>query len=327
MTTERVGGVRERIVGTNGVELFVRDAGPEDGPVVVLAHGFPELGYSWRHVIGPIADAGYRVLVPDQRGYGRSSVPADVGDYDIIDLSDDLLGLLDDVGASSATFVGHDWGAIVVWQMSVLHPDRVDGVVGVSVPFQRRGPALPIPRMRERFAGVFFYMLHFQEPGVADAELAADPERTMRLLFSAGAAPSGPEAAFAAIADDGRGFLARIPEADGLPSWVSDVDVRVYADAFRRTGFTGPLNWYRNIDRNWELTAHLDGATVGVPALFIGGGNDPILALTPPSVMDGWVTDLRGTVVLDGAGHWLPQERPADVSAAILDFLGDVRPV
>jgi pimeloyl-ACP methyl ester carboxylesterase len=313
--------IRERVVSTNGVDLFVRDAGPEDGPVVVLAHGFPELGYSWRHVIGPIADAGYRVLVPDQRGYGRSSVPGAVDDYDIIDLTADLLGLLDDVGARSATFVGHDWGAIVVWQMSVLHPERVDGVVGVSVPFQRRGPSPPIARMRSRFAGVFFYMLYFQEPGLADAELGADPYRTMRVLFSAGSAPAGPEAAFAALADDGRGFLERIPDAGELPSWLTDDEVRVYADAFRSTGYTGPLSWYRNIDRNWELTAHLDGARVEVPALFLGGGNDPVLAVTPPAVMDGWVTDLRGSIVLDGAGHWLPQERPDDVSAAILEFL------
>ena len=176
--------------------------------------------------------------------------------------------------------------------------------------------------MRSRFAGVFFYMLHFQEPGLADAELGADPYRTIRVLFSAGSAPAGPEAAFAALADDGRGFLERIPDSGELPSWLTDDEVRVYADAFRSTGYTGPLNWYRNIDRNWELTAHLDGPRVEVPALFLGGGNDPVLAVTSPAVMDGWVTDLRGSIVLDGAGHWLPQERPDDVSAAILAFLG-----
>jgi pimeloyl-ACP methyl ester carboxylesterase len=317
----------ERTVTTNGVELHVRDAGPENGPVVVLAHGFPELGYSWRYVIGPIADAGYRVLVPDQRGYGRSSVPTRVEDYDIVHLTGDLLGLLDNVGAPSATFVGHDWGAMVVWQMSVLHPDRLDGVVGVSVPFQRRGPSAPIARMRERFAGVFFYFLYFQDPGVADAELGADPHETMRRLFAGGTTSLTPEQQLAAIADDGRGFIERIPAPERLPDWISEEELQVYADAFARNGFTGPINWYRNVDRNWELTEHVHGAKVEVPSLYIGGSADPVVAITPPATMNGWVTDHRGSIVLDGAGHWLPQERPAEVSAAVLEFLGQIHPV
>ena len=314
------------MVDTNGVELFVREAGPTDGPLVILSHGFPELSYSWRHQIPALAAAGYHVIAPDQRGYGRSSKPDRVEDYNIAHLTDDLLGLLDDVSAESAVFVGHDWGAIAVWQMSVLHPDRVDGVVGISVPFQRRGPSLPIPRMRERFAGMFFYMLYFQEPGVADAELNADPRTTMRRMLSLGSAPQDPDASFAALADDGRCFLERLPEPERLPSWLTDDDLDVYVDAFSRTGFTGPLNWYRNLDRNWELTPHLDGARVEVPSLFIGGADDPVLALTPPSVMDGWVTDHRGSVVLEGAGHWLQQERPTEVNKALLAFLAAVTP-
>ena len=318
-----VGG---RIVETNGVELFVREAGPPDGPVVVLSHGFPELSYSWRHQIPVLADAGYHVLAPDQRGYGRSSRPDGIEQYDIVHLADDLLGLLDDVDAESATFVGHDWGAILVWQMSVMHPARVDAVTGISVPFQRRGPSPPIARMRERFAGVFFYILYFQEPGVADAELNADPSSTMRRMLSIGTATPAPSDAFAALAEDGRGFLERLPEPDRLPTWLTDLEFDVYVDAFTRTGFSGPLNWYRNFDRNWQLTAHLDGAKVEVPSLFIGGADDPVLIVTPPSVMDGWVTDHRGSILLEGAGHWLQQERPAEVNAALLDFLGTVTP-
>jgi len=318
-----VGG---RIVATNGVDLFVREAGPADGPVVILSHGFPELSYSWRHQIPALAAAGYHVIAPDQRGYGRSSKPEGVEEYDIVHLTDDLLGLLDDVAADSATFVGHDWGAIIVWQMSVLHPDRVDGVVGLSVPFQRRGPSLPIARMRERFAGMFFYMLYFQELGAADAELNADANVTMRRMLSLGSVTQDPDAAFAALADDGRGFLERLPEPERLPAWLTQEELDVYVDTFRRTGFTGALNWYRNFDRNWELNPQLDGAKVEVPSLFIGGGNDPVLLLTPPSVMDGWVTDHRGSIVLDGAGHWLQQERPAEVNAALLDFLAAITP-
>ncbi len=318
-----VGG---RIVATNGVDLFVREAGPADGPVVILSHGFPELSYSWRHQIPALAAAGYHVIAPDQRGYGRSSKPEGVEEYDIVHLTDDLLGLVDDVGADSASFVGHDWGAVVVWQMSVLHPERVDGVVGISVPFQRRGPSLPMARMRERFAGMFFYMLYFQEPGVADAELYADANATMRRMLSLGSVTEDPDAAFAALADDGRGFLERLPEPERLPAWLTQEELDVYVDTFRRTGFTGALNWYRNFDRNWELNPQLDGAKVEVPSLFIGGGNDPVLLLTPPSVMDGWVTNHRGSIVLDGAGHWLQQERPAEVNAALLDFLAAITP-
>ncbi|MDE0803688.1 MAG: alpha/beta hydrolase, partial [Acidimicrobiales bacterium] len=170
-------------MATNGVDLHVLDAGPADGPVVVLAHGFPELAYSWRHQIAVLADAGYRVLAPDQRGYGRSSRPDDVTDYDIVHLTDDLAGLLDDVGAVDATFVGHDWGSMVVWQMALLHPDRVNGVVGMSVPFPPRSVRPPVQMMRQIFADHFFYIVYFQEPGVADAELGGDPARTMRRML------------------------------------------------------------------------------------------------------------------------------------------------
>jgi len=321
--------ITERTVSANGVELFVREAGPIDGPLVILAHGFPETSYSWRHQLPALADAGYRVIAPDQRGYGRSSRPDGIDNYHIVHLTDDLLGLVDDAGADRAAFVGHDWGAIVVWQMSVLHPGRVAGVAALSVPYQRRGPAPPMTRMRDRFAGVFFYILHFQEPGIADSELDADPAATMRRIMAmgsprAGGADTTADAGFAAVADDGRGFLERLPEPEVLPPWLTAADLDVYVGDFMRSGFTGPLNWYRNFDRNWELTARLDGARVEVPSLFIGGTQDPVLLTTPPSVMDGWVTDHRGTIMLDGAGHWLQQERPAEVNAALLDFLADV---
>lgn len=291
----------------------------------MLVHGFPELGYSWRHQIPALADAGYHVIVPDMRGYGQSTVPPRIEDYDIVHLTGDLCGVLDEIGVAEATFIGHDWGAIAVWQMSVLHPDRVTGVAALSVPFQRRGPSPPLARMRERFAGVFFYILYFQEPGVADAELDADPEATMRRFLASGStAGTDAESALGAIADDGRGFLERIPEPDSLPDWITQAEFDVYVDAFRRPGFTGPLNWYRNYDRNWELTAHIDGAKVEAPSLLICGSADPVLLTTPPRIMDGWVTDHRDTIILDGAGHWLQQERPADVNAALLEFLGEL---
>jgi pimeloyl-ACP methyl ester carboxylesterase len=310
--------VSTRAVPVNGIELNVHEAGPPDGPLVVLAHGFPELGYSWRHQLPALADAGFHVLAPDQRGYGRSSRPDEIADYDITHLTGDLLGLLDDANVEKAVFVGHDWGALVVWQMSLMHPDRVAGVAGMSVPFIPRGPLPPVEQMRHLFADNFFYIVYFQDPGVADAELGGDPARTMRRLLCGASVRPGDDLA-SAFANDGRGFIERIPEPDGLPDWLSQAELDHYVAEFSRTGFTGGLNWYRNLDRNWQLTEGV-AATVAVPSLFIGGSLDPVLVLTPPTVMDGFVNDHRGSILIDGAGHWVQQERPAEVNAALIEF-------
>ena len=307
----------ERTVAVNGVELHVVDEGAGAGPPVILAHGFPELSYSWRHQIPFLADAGYRVLAPDQRGYGRSTRPDAISDYDIHHLTDDLIGLLDDIGEEKAVFVGHDWGSMVVWQLSLLHPQRVAGVCGMSVPFIPRGPVSPVTAMRNVFGDSFFYILYFQQPGVADADLGADPAKTMRGML-AGLSPNA--MAPAGIAEDA-GFVERLPQVEVLPDWLSQEELDHYVAEFTRTGFTGGINWYRNFDRNWETTAQLDGAHVTVPSLFVGGALDPVLLMSPPSVQDGWLDDHRGTVIIDGAGHWVQQEKPDEVNAALNDFL------
>jgi pimeloyl-ACP methyl ester carboxylesterase len=319
--------VAERTVATNGVELHVLEAGPADGSPVILCHGFPELAWSWRHQLPALGEAGYRVIAPDQRGYGRSSAPAAVEDYDIIHLTDDLLGLLDDLGHERGVFVGHDWGSMAVWTLATRCPERVAGVVGMSVPFIQRGERPPTEAMRFLFGDAFFYMLYFQEPGVADADLGADPARFLRrMLGGASSGPRDPEAVQAMFADDGRGFVDRLPEPDGLPVWLSPEELDHYVAEFTRTGFTGGLNWYRNLDRNWERTPALAGATVQVPARFIGGVDDPVLSMTPPSVQDGLLADDRGTVLIGGAGHWVQQEKPAEVNRALLDFLAGLEP-
>jgi pimeloyl-ACP methyl ester carboxylesterase len=294
--------VAARRVATNGIELSVVEDG--EGPLVVLCHGFPELAYSWRLQIPALAEAGYHVVVPDQRGYGGSSIPTAVEAYDIESLCGDMCGLLDAYGQESAIFIGHDWGAIVVWQLAVLHPERVQAVAGLSVPFVPRSPVPPIEIMRNRL-GEEFYIVWFQKPGVADEALSRDVRRTLTTS---------------------RQWTSSWAEEEGAnprrPEWLSEEDLAVYVEAFERTGFTGGLNWYRNFDRNWELTAGVAERRVEQPAMFLTGELDLVRGFAPAESMQGWVTDLRSNVVVPGAGHWVQQQAPAEVNAALLDFLG-----
>jgi pimeloyl-ACP methyl ester carboxylesterase len=298
--------VSTRRAAVNGIELSLVDEGDEGLPVVVLCHGFPELAYSWRHQIPALTSAGWRVLAPDMRGFGDSSAPQAVEAYDVVSLCGDMTGLLDAVGASDAVFVGHDWGASLVWQLAVMHAERVRAVAGLSVPFVPRAPAPPIPIMR-RHLGEDFYIVWFQQPGVADAALARDVRRTLTTH---------------------RQWTARWADEDGpppeRPAWLSELELGVYVEAFERTGFTGGLSWYRNIDRNWELTEAFAERRVEQPALFLTGERDPVRRFMPAEAMHGWVTDLRREVVVPGAGHWVQQEEPDVVNAALLEFLGGV---
>ncbi|MGZ4676372.1 MAG: alpha/beta fold hydrolase [Acidimicrobiia bacterium] len=308
-----------RRIAVAGGELALVDEG--DGFPVLLVHGFPELAFSWRHQIPALTAAGYRILAPDMRGYGASLRPEAIEDYDITHLSDDLVAILDDIGAPQAVVVGHDWGSMIAWQFALLHPDRTAAVVGMSVPFVPRPAMPPVAMMRQLFADNFFYIVYFQEPGVADAELGRDPATTLRrLLCAAQVDPQAPldPSTFAA---DGRGFVERMPEPGSLPDWLSADELAVFVDAFTRTGFTGAINWYRNLDRNWELTAGVADAHVTMPSLFVAGAQDPVLMMTPPQVSAGWLDDHRGDVLVEDAGHWEAQQQPAAVNAAIVGFL------
>lgn len=290
-------------VPTNGIRLSVRVSGR--GPAVVLAHGFPELGYSWRHQVPALVAAGYRVIVPDLRGYGRSSQPPGVGSYDVLTVGRDLTGLLDALGEDDAVFVGHDWGAIVAWSVALAHPGRVRGVAGLSVPFTPPPPVAPLSILRRRH-GDDFYIAWFQEPGVADAVLARDVRLTMLLAIAERATPR-------TLADP----RAAPPP---LPAWLTPGDLDVYVAAYEGSGFTGALNYYRNIDRNWELSQSLP-TRIDRPAMFLTGSRDVVATFMPADRLAEAVTDLRANIVLDGAGHWVQQERAADVSAALLTFL------
>jgi pimeloyl-ACP methyl ester carboxylesterase len=312
-------GPVRRIARANGIDLAVTEQG--EGPAVVLCHGFPELGYSWRHQLSALAAAGYRAIAPDLRGYGESSRPDPVEAYDIVNLTDDLTGLLDTLELDEAVFVGHDWGAIVVWNLAVLARDRVRAVAGLSVPFVPRSPQLPPTQLMRALSGDrFFYILYFQAVGPADEELARDPRRTMaRILWTVSG--DAPREALRRLPKEGTGYLDILSDPPALPPWLSEEDLDVYVDAFARTGFTGALNYYRNMDRNWELTEHVTGTKVTQPALFVAGERDAVLRMTPPQVMDGWLEDLRGSVLIQGAGHWVQQERPDEVNRALLAFL------
>ncbi len=286
----------------NGIQLSVAEHGPVDGPVVVLLHGFPELGYSWRHQIAPLAAAGYRLLVPDLRGFGDSDAPAAVEEYAIDVLAADVLGLLDDAGAEQGTLIGHDWGADVAWKTAWLHPERVRAVAGLSVPFAPRSPAPPLGLMRKHL-GADFYMVWFQEPGVAEAALERDVRRTL-------ATSRVWDAAWAEDRDE-----------EPTPAFLTEGELQLYVDAYTRTGFRGGLNLYRNLDRNWERTAAVAERRIVQPSLFLTGERDPVRRFMPASVMDGWVTDLRGSVVIPGAGHWLQQHVPEVVTDHLLRWL------
>jgi epoxide hydrolase A/B len=273
------------------------------GNPVVLLHGFPELAYSWRHQIAALAEAGYHAIAPDMRGYGRSEAPEEVEAYDIVELCADALQLLDDREFDRAAIVGHDWGATVAWHFALLHPERTACVAGISVPLVPNPPVAPLTLMRDGF-GEDFYVVWFQEPGVAEEALERDVRRT--LLTPAVWDPK----------------WAEREESPDVPRFMNEQDVEVYLREYMRTGFRGGLNWYRNIDRNWELTREYDDHKVEMPALFMSGTRDSTMKWMHPDVMKERVTDLRVELV-DGAGHWLQQERPDEVNRALLALFGD----
>jgi pimeloyl-ACP methyl ester carboxylesterase len=281
------------------IELHVAECG--EGEPVLLLHGFPELWYSWRHQMQAIAASGRRAIAPDLRGFGGSSSPEAIEAYDIEQLTGDLAALLDALEIDTATVVGHDWGSDLAWKFALTKPQRVSAVVGISVPYVPRAPAAPTTLMREHI-GEDFYIVWIQEPGAAEAALSADVRRTLatREVWNAE-------------------WAARHDEPP-TPPWMSDDDLQLYVDEFTRTGFTGGLNWYRNLDRNWEQLAAYDGRTIDQPALFITGSRDPVRAFMPHEAMTGSVTDLRDVVIIDGAGHWVQQECPEEVDEALIGF-------
>lgn len=289
------------------VSLNVLRAGPADGQPVLLLHGFPELAFSWRHQLRALGAAGYLAIAPDMRGHGDSDAPERVEDYDILHLTGDVVALMDALEIAHAPVVGHDWGADTAWKTAWIHPERVSAVAGLSVPYVPRAPAPPVEILR-RHLGEDFYVVWFQEPGVADAALAGDVRRTLSTSEVWDAA-----------------WAAREGDVPRTPPFLSEEDLAVYVEAYTRTGFTAGLNGYRNIDRNWRVTEPFDDRRIEQPALFLTGSRDPVRRFMPASAMRGHVTDLRASLVIEGAGHWVQQQAPDEVSAALLGFLGGLR--
>lgn len=314
--------IRHSTIEANGIRMHLAEAG--QGPLVLLCHGFPESWYSWRHQLQALAEAGYRAVAPDMRGYGGTARPDAADRYTLLHLVGDMVGLLDVLGERQAVIAGHDWGAPVAWHAALLRPDRFRGVIGLSVPFRPRAAVRPTSAMPQN-EEEWFYQLYFQQPGIAEAELERDVRRSIRSVLY-GASGDCPDSLDIAMVSRGGGFLDRMTNPERLPSWLTEADVDFYAGEFRRTGFSGGLNWYRNIDRSWDLLAPFAGAQVTVPALYVAGDRDIVVTFKGmdrliPKLAD-FVPDLRGTIILPGCGHWTQQERPGEVNAAMIDFLG-----
>jgi pimeloyl-ACP methyl ester carboxylesterase len=306
----------------NGIELAYYEVGPRRGVPVVLCHGFPETAFSWRHQLKALEAAGRWAIAIDGRGYGLSSRPPRVEDYDMEHLTGDLVGLLDHLGVEKAIFVGHDWGGFVVWQMPLMHPDRCAGIVGLNTPFQVRLGMDPIALFRKVY-GDEMYIVWFQTPEEPDALLAQDVAKTMRFFMRAGEGlkpDSQPQTQGRSSFAFGETLKRYDPQADQR-QFLSNEELAVFVEAFRRTGFTGPINWYRNFTRNWERSEGLPQRIDRIPCLMITAEHDPVLR---PSMADGMgehISDLE-TVMIKGSGHWTQQERPDEVNRIILGWLG-----
>jgi pimeloyl-ACP methyl ester carboxylesterase len=319
----------QRTIEANGIRMHIAEQGT--GPLVLLCHGFPESWYSWRHQLKALAEAGFHAVAPDMRGYGNTDRPPEIEHYTLFHLVGDMVGILDSLGERTAVIVGHDWGAPVAWHAALMRPDRFRAVVGLSVPYRPRGSVAPTTVMPQN-ADAYFYQLYFQAPGAAEAELEADTRTSLRkILFSgSGDVPRRPPGSAGAgsgvgmVPRDG-GFLTRMRDPEMLPGWLTKADIDFYVQQFEHSRFRGGLNWYRNIDRNWNLMAPYAGASVSVPALYMAGDLDLVVSFPRMKEVIAdlarYIPQLRGTIMLPGCGHWTQQERAHEVNKAIIDFL------
>jgi pimeloyl-ACP methyl ester carboxylesterase len=317
-----IDGIALRSVVANGIRQRYAECGT--GPLVLLCHGWPESWYSWRHTMRALGAAGWRCVAPDMRGYGGTDAPEAIERYTILDLVGDMVGLLRELGAAEAVVVGHDWGAPVAWHCALLRPDLFRAVAGLSVPWAPRG-GIDLLGALDRLGVTRFYMQYFQTPGVAEAELEADVRASLRrIYYSASGDGAGQGRGFAQLPEGG-GLLTGVTDPAALPAWLTEADLDWYAAQFAHSGFRGGLNWYRNLTRNWHLMAPWHGQPIHQPSLFIAGSRDSVLkfpaSMQQIEAFSRTLPGLRGCHIVDGAGHWVQQERPDEVSALLLAFL------
>ena len=315
--------ISHRIIETNGIKMQITEQGK--GPLVIMCHGFPEIGYSWRHQLPALAEAGFHAVAPDQRGYGKTDCPESIEAYDIFQLVGDIVGLVHTLGEEKAVIVGHDWGAPVAFHCALLRPDIFSSLILLSVPYSPRpwGGIKPTEVMKKVAGDLNFYIVYFQEPGKVEKELEANIRQTMiKSLYSASGDPP-PEKRWSFLFPKDQKFMDTSDLPEKLPSWLTEGDIDAFTEAFERTGFRGGVNWYRNVDRNWELTSFLSGAKIVQPSLFIAGEWDGVIVMNRRAFdhLEENMPNLKEKILIPGAGHWVQQEKPEDVNAFILDFL------
>ena len=316
-----VPGITLKTATANGLHMRYAEIGR--GPLVLFCHGWPESWYSWRHQLAAVAAAGFRCVAPDMRGYGGTQAPEPIEQYTLFNLVGDMAELVKVLGETRAVIVGHDWGAPVAWHAALWRPDLFPAVCAMSVPYAPPG-YVDILSALEKLGITDFYLQYFQKPGVAEAELQQDIRGALRRLYYTASGD---------LAEQGKGF-GRLPNGTllgntvdpvSLPAWLAEADLDYYAGEFARAGFRGGLNWYRNLRRNWELAGPWRGQPIRQPSLFIAGSRDGVLKFPAAQAqLDAYpktLPGLRGSHILDGAGHWVQQERPAEVNRLLVAFL------
>lgn len=308
-------------VQANGIAMRVASCGT--GPLVLFCHGWPESWYSWRHQLRAVAAAGFRGVAPDMRGYGGTEAPPLIESYTLFHIVGDMVELVKALGESQAVIVGHDWGAPVAWHAALLRPDMFRAVVGMSVPWTPPSHVNLLAALEKQGIRTF-YMQYFQRPGVAEAEFERDVPASLRRIYFSGSGDA-PERSTFGVLSEGGGFLENTIDPPVLPRWLGQKDLDYYAGEFKRAGFRGGLNWYRNLARNWELTAPWRGQPIRQPSMFVAGARDGVLKFPAsmkqieafPQTLPG----LRRSLIVDGAGHWIQQERADEVNTALVEFL------
>ena len=318
--------LQQQFIQTNGVRYFIKSAGDKTAPLILFLHGFPDSWYSWRHQLTAMAEAGYYAVAPDMLGCGETDAPMEIERYSQDEMAKDIAGLITALGHEQAIIVGHDLGASLTWQICLLYPEKVKAVVALSIPYGGRALAKPIPHMKKVFGDKFFYILYFQEQGIAEKEFDADVRETLlRIYFSLGA--EGSEMATQFVASDNpksaEKYLDTTMLPERLPDWLSEADLAYYVSRYEKEGFRGIINWYRCLDIYWERTPHLADKKITQPTYFIAGRQDPITHMVRKAIkrLPTIVEDLRGVEFFDNCGHWISCEQTELLNEKIVKFV------